>query len=160
MDLKKIIPIIGFIILIYILINIDLEKILMDFLKINPIYLFLSIFSITPIILLLNYQWQILLKKQKIKVTYLYSLKNIFIGYFYGFISPGGYGAYARIFYLKNESKTSLQKCFSNVILLNTIDYISLLILGIFGSIILLNRSGDLFINIILPKIPSINRLI
>ncbi len=144
MDLKKIIPIIGFIILIYILVNIDLNKILSDFSIINPIYLFLSIFSISPVILLLNFQWQIMLKKQKIKVSYLYSLKNIFIGYFYGFISPGGYGAYARIYYLKNESKTSLQKCFSNVILLNTIDYISLLILGIFGIIILLNRSPGL----------------
>ena len=101
-------------------------------------------FSIAPIILISNYQWQILLKKQKINVTYLYSLKNIFIGYFYGFISPGGYGAYARVFYLKKESQASLQKCFSNVILFNTIDYISLLILGIFGSIILLNRSPDL----------------
>ncbi|MCK5300650.1 MAG: flippase-like domain-containing protein, partial [Thermoplasmatales archaeon] len=144
MNIKKIIPLIGFIILVYILLNINLEKILIDFLKINPIYLFLSMFSIAPIILISNYQWQILLKKQKINVTYLYSLKNIFIGYFYGFISPGGYGAYIRILYLKNESKTSLQKCFSNVILFNTIDYISLLILGIFGSIILLNRSSDL----------------
>ena len=144
MNLRKIIPIIGFIILIYILLNIDIEKILIVFSIINPIYLFLSMFSIAPIILISNYQWQILLKKQKINVTYLYSLKNIFIGYFYGFISPGAYGAYIRILYLKNESKTSLQKCFSNVILFNTIDYISLLILGIFGSIILLNRSPDL----------------
>jgi len=145
MDLKKIIPVFGFIILICILLNINIERILIDFLKINPFYLFISFFSITPIILLSNFQWQLLLKKQKIKVTYLYSLKNIFIGYFYGFISPGGYGAYARILYLKHESNTSLQKCFSNVILFNTIDYISLLILGIFGSIILINRSPDLF---------------
>jgi uncharacterized protein (TIRG00374 family) len=79
-------------------------------------------------------------------VNYIYSLKNIFIGYFYGFISPGGYGAYARILYLQNESKTSLHKCFSNVILFNTIDYISLLIIGLFSSIILLNISSDLLI--------------
>ena len=70
MNIKKIIPVIGFIILVYILLNINLEKILIDFLKINPIYLFLSMFSIAPIILISNYQWQILLKKQKINVTY------------------------------------------------------------------------------------------
>ena len=102
MNYKKIIPLIGFIILIYILLTINLENLFIEISKINLFYLFLSIFSITPIILLSNYQWQILLKKQKIKVTYLYSLKNIFIGYFYGFISPGGYGAYARVLYLKN----------------------------------------------------------
>jgi uncharacterized protein (TIRG00374 family) len=149
MNLKKIIPLIGFIILIYILLNINIEKLLIDFSKINPVYLFLSIFSIVPIILLSNYQWQILLKKQKIKVSYLYSLKNIFIGYFYGFISPGGYGAYARILYLKNKSNTSLQKCFSNVILFNTIDYINLLIIGIFGGFILINKSSD-FLNLLI----------
>jgi uncharacterized protein (TIRG00374 family) len=156
MNFKKIIPIIGFIILLYLFINININRILTVFLKINPIFLFLSFFAIVPIILLSNYQWQLLLKKQKINVKYLYSLKNIFIGYFYGFISPGGYGAYARIFYLKNESKSSLQKCFSNVILFNTIDYISLLIIGIFGSIILLNKSSeiyDLFIMIIIVLI-------
>lgn len=152
MNHKRIIPIIGFIILIYILLTINLEKLFTDFSKINPFYLLLSIFSLTPIILLSNYQWQILLKKQKIKVSYLYSLKNIFIGYFYGFISPGGYGAYARILYLKNKSKTSLQKCFSNVILFNTIDYISILIIGIFGGIILINRSPDI-LNILIITI-------
>jgi len=145
MDLKKIIPIIGFIILIYILLNVDINKILSDLSKINIFYLFLSLLSIIPIILLSNYEWQIILKKQKIKISYLNSLKNIFIGYFYGFISPGGYGAYGRIFYLKNYTKASIQKCFSNVVLLNTVDYISLLFLGIIGGLILLNKSKDLF---------------
>jgi uncharacterized protein (TIRG00374 family) len=153
MDLKKIIPIIGFIILIYILFNLDLDKILYEFSRLNPFYLILSVFSFIPIVLLANYEWQILLKKQKIKVSYTYSLKNIFIGYFYGFISPGGYGAYARIFYLKNKSKISLQKCLSNVILFNTIDYISLLLIGFFGGIILINTSADMiniFISIVI----------
>jgi len=145
MDLKKIIPIIGFIILIYILLNVDINKILSDLSKINILYLFLSVLSIIPIILLSNYEWQIILKKQKIKISYQNSLKNIFIGYFYGFISPGGYGAYGRIFYLKNYTKASIQKCFSNVVLLNTVDYISLLFLGIIGGLILLNKSKDLF---------------
>jgi len=152
MYLKKIIPIIGFIILIYILINVDINKILIDLSKINIFYLLLSIFAIFPVILLSNYEWQLLLKKQKVKISYIKSLKNIFIGYFYGFISPGGYGAYARIFYLINDTKASIQKCFSNVILLNTLDYISLLIIGIFGVLILLNRSPDL-INILITII-------
>jgi uncharacterized protein (TIRG00374 family) len=152
MNFKKIIPIIGFIILIYILFNINLERILAEFTRIDMIYLFISLFSVIPIVLLSNYEWQILLKKQKIKVNYKYSLKNIFIGYFYGFISPGGYGAYARILYLKNESKSSIQKCISNVVLFNTIDYISLLIIGFFGGLILIIRSPNL-INILISII-------
>ena len=144
MNIKRIVPIIGFLILIYILSNLDLDKILYEFSNINVLYLLLSFSAIIPIILLSNYEWQILLKKQKININYSFSLKNIFIGYFYGFISPGGYGAYARIFYLKNKCKSSLQKCLSNVIIFNTIDYISLLIIGFFAGIILINLSPDL----------------
>ncbi len=142
--IKKIInffPIVGLIILIYILSTIDLAKILEVFSKINPFYSFLALFSVLPVVLLSNIQWQILLKKQKINVSFFYSLKNIFIGYFYGFITPGGFGAYTRSLYLKTESGCSLPKCVSNIIIFNTIDFLSLLLLGIFGGLIL----GSLF---------------
>ena len=94
MDYKKLLPIIGIIILIFIVATLDLNKIYNVFSLINPIYSFICFFAILPIVMMVNIQWQILLKKQKIKVSFLYSLKNIFIGYFYGFISPGGIGAY------------------------------------------------------------------
>ena len=137
MNIKKLLPAVGIIIFIYLLSTIDLGKIITDFSRINPAYSILSFFSLVPILIMSNYQWQLILKKQKIDVSYLYSLKNILIGYFYGFITPGGYGAYARTLYLQDESKAPFQKCVSNVIIFNTIDYISLLLIGIIGGVIL-----------------------
>jgi uncharacterized protein (TIRG00374 family) len=137
MKYKKFLPIIGIIVLIYILSSLDFQKIYYVFSNINPVYTFISFFAIVPLILIVNIEWQILLKKQKINVSFIYSLKNILIGYFYGFITPGGLGAYTRALYLENESKSRLGKCLSNIIIFNTIDYISLLVLGLIGAFFL-----------------------
>jgi len=136
MNIRKLLPAIGIIILVYILTTVDIETIISDFSSIKPVYLILSFLSLFPILLMTNFEWQLILKKQKINVSYAYSLKNILIGYFYGFVTPGGLGGYTRILYLKDKSGEPLQKCASNIIILNTIDYISLLILGIIGGIL------------------------
>ena len=119
MKLKQLLPIIGIVILIVIIATLDLQEIYSAFTSINPFYSFICFFSVVPILILSVVQWQILLKKQKIKVSYLYAIKNIFIGYFYGFISPGGIGAYTRALYLEHESKSPLPKCFANIIIHN-----------------------------------------
>lgn len=150
MDYKKLLPIIGFIILIYLVFTLDINKIYNVFSLINPFHSFIYFFAIIPIVLIVNIQWQILLKKQKINVSFLYSLKNIFIGYFYGFISPGGLGAYYRATYLEQESKSPLPKCLSNIIIFNTINYISTLFLGVIGAIILSSIFPYLFVFIII----------
>ncbi|KYK33140.1 MAG: hypothetical protein AYK22_01130 [Thermoplasmatales archaeon SG8-52-3] len=153
MDLKKLLPIIGIIILIYIIFTLDLQEIYTVFTKINPIFSIISFFAILPVVIMSNIQWQILLKKQKIKVSFFYSLKNILIGYFYGFISPGGIGAYTRALYLEHESKAPLGKCLSNIIIFNTIDYLSLLLLGTIGAILLSSVYPYLFVVIIMISI-------
>ena len=137
MDIKKILPIIGIILFIYILSTLDIGKIVDVFLQINIFLGLISIFAIIPILLLLNFEWQLILKKHNIKVSFIYSLKNIFIGLFYGFITPGGLGGYTRAFYLKDESGETIQKCFVNLIILNSIDFLALLSLGILGGFLL-----------------------
>ena len=99
--------------------------------------------------LITNYEWQFVLKKQKIFVSFVYSLKNILIGYFYGFISPGGLGGYTRTLYLRDESGAPIQKCVSNIIILNTIDYLSLLLIGIIGGILISSKFPYLFVSIL-----------
>jgi uncharacterized protein (TIRG00374 family) len=156
MNIRKLLPAIGIVILIYILITIDIEMIILNFSSIKPMYLILSFLSLIPILLITNYEWQFILKKQKMDVSYIYSLKNILIGYFYGFITPGGLGAYTRTFYLQNESGAPIQKCVSNIIILNTVDYISLLLLGIIGGILVSSRFPHLFVLIIIMFIISL----
>jgi len=160
MDYKKLLPIIGVIILIFIIFTLDLNKIYEVFSLIDPIYSFICFFAIIPIVLMTNIQWQILLKKQKIKVSFLYSLKNIFIGYFYGFISPGGLGAYTRALYLEQESKCPLPKCLSNIIIFNTTNYITLLFLGAIGAVILSSIFPYLFVFIIILIIIVVSLLL
>ncbi len=137
MKIKKILPIIGLIILVYILFNLNIGLILNIFKKINPVYSFISFFAFVPLLLIANVEWQLILKKQKINVSFWYSIKNLFIGYFYGFITPGGVGAYTRSLYLSDESNTPLLKCLSNIIIFNTVEFIPLLIFGAIGAIFL-----------------------
>ena len=153
MDVKKILPVIGIIILIYLLSTVDLPAVFDIFSRIPLFYAFLCLFSVVPIVISTNIQWQILLKKQKIHVSFLYSLKNIFIGYFYGFITPGGFGGYIRALYLKNESGQPLPKCVSNIITFNTLDFLSLLLLGLIGGFFLSSRFPLLFITILIVSI-------
>jgi len=77
MNIKKILPIIGIIILIYLLTILDFTALKELFLNIPPLYAFLCLFSVIPIVISTNIQWQILLKKQKMPVSFSYSLKNI-----------------------------------------------------------------------------------
>lgn len=150
MNIKKLVPIVGIIILILLLSTLNFKEIINIILKINPLYSFICFFAPAPIILLAIIEWQILLKKQKINVKYWYSLKNCFIGYFYGFITPGGIGAYTRSIYLSNESKAPLPKCLSNIIIFNTIDYIALLLAGLVGAIALSSVFPYLFYSIVM----------
>jgi glycosyltransferase 2 family protein len=150
MDWKKLLPIIGIILFVYILWRFNIEKILSVFSAINLLYAALCLLGIPIIFFLFNIQWQMILKRQCIYVSFIYSLKNLFIGYFYGFITPGGFGAYFSAVYLKNESKASLPKCISNIITFNTIDYITIFILGSIGGLFLLGQYPYLFILILI----------
>jgi len=140
MNIKKLLPIIGIVIFVYILSTFNLSKIADVILRINLFYGLLSLFAIIPILIILNFEWQLILKKHRIHVSYLYSLKNILIGFFYGFITPGGLGGYGRVFYLKDESGESFHKCLANLFILSTLDYITLLSLGVAGGFLLSSR--------------------
>jgi hypothetical protein len=78
-------------------------------------------------------------------VSYWYSLKNILIGYFYGFITPGGFGAYTRALYLHEETNEPAQKCLVNILIFNTIDYLALLTLGVIGGLVLSSYLPSVF---------------
>jgi uncharacterized membrane protein YbhN (UPF0104 family) len=111
---KKIVPILGIFILIFLIVDIGAEKIIATFLKISPIYVVVAAALTFPRLLIRNTQWQLLLKKQKIQVSFVKSLKIFLIGYFYGSITPGYLGQMIRIPYMKNATKEPLGKLFVN----------------------------------------------
>ncbi len=149
MRLKKLLPVIGLILFVFILFQLDFSQILQIFSEIHPLYAVLSFFVFVPLLFLVTIEWQLLLKRQRIHVSFWYSIKNFFIGYFYGFITPGGLGAYTRSLYLSKESGEPLAKCLSNIVTFNTIEYLALLCLGFIGAVFLSQEYPFLFIIIL-----------
>ena len=140
MDWKKLLPIAGILILIYILWRFDIEKILFVFSTLNPLYIILCFLSMPIFLIVLTIEWQLILRRQFINISYSYALKNMFIGYFYGFITPGGFGNYLRALYLRDESNAPLPKCISNIITFNTVDLITLFVLSSIGGLFLIGQ--------------------
>jgi uncharacterized protein (TIRG00374 family) len=134
MDIKRFLPVIGIIILIVLLYQFDFTGFVEVIDQLPLPFFILSLGSSIPVVLISNVEWQYLLKKQHINVSFFYSMKNIFIGYFYGFITPGGLGGYTRALYLKDESNEPLEKCLYNIGLINTIDIITLFFISIIGA--------------------------
>ncbi|HVQ01081.1 MAG TPA: lysylphosphatidylglycerol synthase transmembrane domain-containing protein, partial [Candidatus Thermoplasmatota archaeon] len=121
-----------------------------------PLSAALCFLGMPVIMLVVTVEWQMVLKRQCIHVSFTYSLKNFFIGYFYGFITPGGFGAYLRAWYLKYESKAPLAKCVSNIITFNTLDYITLFLLGSIGGLFLLGNTPSLLVLIFILFISAV----
>jgi uncharacterized protein (TIRG00374 family) len=143
---KKIIPIIGIIILLYLIIDIGVEKIVNTFLNISPLHAFFVILLTFPRVLLRNIQWQLILKKQKIQVSFLKSLKIFLIGYFYGSITPGYLGQIIRIPYMKDATREPLGKLFVNSFIETAVHGLSLYIMMLIGAFVLVNQYPEIFI--------------
>ena len=142
-QLTKLIPLFGIILFIYILFDIGIEKIAYSFIQIKIQYLIIAFILLIPRFSLYAYSWQYLCKKQKMNPGYFFLFKAYLVGLFYGNVVPGGFGGHIRIFYLRNKTKASIEKCLTNSI----IDYslVSGLFLSLIGSIFLFERAPELF---------------
>lgn len=144
--IKKLIPIVGIIIFVYLFVNIGIEKILDTFSLIKPLHVIIAFFFMIPLLFITNYQWQLILRKQKIAISPLDSLKILLMGYFYSFVTPGGLGSYIRIFYLKEKSKEPIEKCISNILIFDVITLFSTLFFATIGGVFLIGYLPNVFI--------------
>jgi len=136
--ISRIFPIIGIILLFYMIFNIGYEKIISTFLSIPIYYYLLALLIFIPRIILFAVKWQYISKKQKMDFSLLYLLKISLISIFYGSVTPGNVGLHSRIFYLKEKSKSSLEKCISNSFIMCAVAFLSGLFLSFVGTIILI----------------------
>jgi hypothetical protein len=144
--IKNLIPILGIIIFVYLVVNIGIEKILVTFSLLKPLHLTIAFFFIIPVLVITNYQWQLILRKQKIDVSPLDSLKILLVGCFYSYVTPGGLGSYARIFYLKGKSKEPIEKCISNILIFDVLTLLSTLFFATIGGFFLIGYLPNIFI--------------
>lgn len=143
--IKKILPLIGISIFLYIVLNIGLNKMISTFSKISPTHV---IFMLTIAIIATvfqNFQWQLILKKQKINIGFTESLKVLFIGDFYKSVSPGLIGTWMKIPYLKDETKEPYGKLFINCLILSVIGTIAFLIFLTIGAFFLISKIPFVF---------------
>ena len=129
----KFLPFLGVFLFIYIIYDIGIEKIAHSF-SLIPIYYFLiaAIFFI-PRVVLLAYKWHYICKKQKMDYNLLYLIKLVFISIYYSSITPGGFGWYIRIFYLRKKAKVSIEKCITNSLIDSATGFIPGFFLGMLG---------------------------
>ena len=144
--IKKFLPLIGIIILVIIIINLDLEKIKAAFLSINPIFIFLSMSLLLPIMIIKTYVWQIILKEQKINLAFYQSLKIYMIGFFYSSITPGFLGHLMRIPYIKEKTDDPYGKLFVNIFIDTTIRTIAEYLMIFIGALIIFGSFPEIFI--------------
>jgi len=144
--IKKILPIIGILIFIYIINLIGPNKIFSTLFNFSPIILLLVITLIFLTLLLKNYIWQIILDKQKVSISFFKSLKLILIGRFYGIITPGNLGTYAKVIYLKEETDEPTGKLFVNIIIFQVIDCVAFYIIVLISAILFASENFEIFI--------------
>jgi len=143
--IKNFLPLIGILLFAYIIWKTGIEEIGKTILKINFIYLILSISIFIPRFFMSTWKWQMILKMQEINVGFKKLLKINLIGLFYGTITPLWIGDTIRIFYIKGESGETMPKCTSNYVIDQLIELFSLFILSLIGSIIIIKIFPQIF---------------
>jgi len=157
---KKFLPLIGIAIFVYIVYNLDIEKIIVVFLSINPIFIICSLTLTIPRLIIRNTAWQIIQKEQKITISFFQSLKIFLIGYFYGSITPGlkifligyfygsitpGYiGQLMRVPYMKEKTGAPYGKLFVNSLMETIIHTLSLYGMMLIGALLVMGVLPEL----------------
>lgn len=140
---KKFLPLIGIILLIYLIIELDVNNIKNAFLRIELIYILVALSLTLPRIIIRNIAWQLMQKEQKIDVPFWTSLKIFLIGYFYGSFTPGYIGQLMRVPYLKEKTGEPYGKLFVNTIIETTVHTFSLYLMILLGAILVVIEQPD-----------------
>lgn len=141
---KKFLPLIGIAIFVYIVYSLDIEKIIVVFLSINPIFIIFSLTLTIPRLIIRNAAWQIIQKEQKITISFFQSLKIFLIGYFYGSITPGYIGQLMRVPYMKEKTGAPYGKLFVNSLMETIIHTISLYGMMLIGALLVIGVLPEL----------------
>jgi len=154
--LKKFLPLVGFIVLLIIIFSLDVEKIKGAFFQISPIFIVISLTLTVPRVLIRNYSWGYIQKKQNINISFFQSLKCFMIGYFYGSWTPGFLGMVMRVPYMKEKTGEPYGKLFVNTFIEVIIRLVAIYAMIFVGLIIIIIQYSEIEIAKILPIILGI----
>jgi uncharacterized protein (TIRG00374 family) len=129
--------IIGIGIFIYILINIDLSRIITILKSTDLFFLVMAILINPVVILLLTIRWRYIVHTMGVDIKFRRTLILRAKGVFLGNITPGRIGDFYRAKHLSDETDFELAKSFSSVIIDRILDVCALVFLNIIGLFIL-----------------------
>lgn len=150
MSIKKFLPLIGILILIFLIYSIGLNKIVLAFLRVNPFYIVFYLVLFVPLLFLQAFKWFYLMEKQGLKVKFFDAFKLNIIGVFFSFITPGKIGSLIKIFYFKENTGKSSYKSFSSVLIDKFMDLASVFFIAFLGTIFLSKIFYGLFFVVLL----------
>jgi len=142
---KKFLPLVGIIILIYLIIKLDVEKIKDALLSIKPTYVLLSLSLTVPALLVRNYGWQLIQKEQKIKLGFFQSLRIFLIGSFYSIVTPGFLGNIMRVPYMKEKTGDPYGKLFVNITIEVILRTLAVFLLMLVGAFLVIGKFSQVF---------------
>lgn len=131
MRLQRFIPVIGIVIFLYILWNMDLQRIMQSMQSIDVALLLLAVSMTVPIVLIKAIKWNILVKSCGIDQSLRSSVSSWIVGFSIGMITPGRLGDLSRAYYLRG--KASLGTGLTTVVIDRLIDIIVLFVFAIAG---------------------------
>ncbi len=134
--LEVILPIIGISIFAFLLFKVGIRDTLKSMMEIRFVHLIAVLFSISLFVLSQTFKWHIILKKQRIDITFMESLKIQLISLFYGFITPAKIGSLIKIAYLNKKTK-NIGRSISSVVIDRAFDMIAVLLFATIGGLVL-----------------------
>ena len=108
MEVKQLLPFLGFVIFAYLIYQIGLDLLVDAFLKVNTTYLLLGSIAILCKPFLESIKWYSILRYQGINIDFFYIFRVNFISQYYGAITPGKVGSLIKAAYLKKKLNKSL----------------------------------------------------
>ncbi|MFH1240050.1 MAG: lysylphosphatidylglycerol synthase transmembrane domain-containing protein [Candidatus Diapherotrites archaeon] len=135
MALKKYFALIGIALFIFILLNINIPRLIEIFSQINLFYLFVVLVLVITAIILKAFKWQQLIKAHGSQMSLKKCINFFLIGFFASVFTPARAGDLLRVFYAGEEIK-SKSTAFSSVVLDRIIDIGILICLGVVSILV------------------------
>ncbi|MEM0466960.1 MAG: lysylphosphatidylglycerol synthase transmembrane domain-containing protein [Candidatus Thermoplasmatota archaeon] len=142
--IKKGLPLIGIILLLYLVSQLDIHRVINELTSINLVILFFSVFLTIPLLCIRTSAWRLIQDAQNIQLSFVSSMKILLIGFFYGIITPGYLGQVMRIPYMREQTQQPYGKLFVNVVLEVIVHNISLYLMMIVGSLLVVSMLPNL----------------
>lgn len=135
MKFKNCFSLLGIILFVYILLKLNVSKVVKEILTANKYYFFIGIVFAILFLIFQTLKWLTIAYKQRIIIPFSDAIKINLMTHFYGFITPGRVGSIMRAKYLKKYTQTP-GKGICNFTLDKILEISSVLFVAIISSLI------------------------